>query len=44
VEVIKEGAEWPSSEVSSEEYLIFHVTNAKKIKIKFSLIAKYKVG
>lgn len=43
VEVTKAG-KWPASEVESEEYLIFHIDNLNKIKLKFAHIANYRVG
>ena len=44
VKVVKENTQWPCSEVASEEYLIFHIKNDYQIKLRFSMIAKYKVG
>jgi hypothetical protein len=44
VEAVKEGSKWPVSEVESEEYLIFHIDKTRKVKLKFALIAKYRVG
>lgn len=43
MEVTKEDADWPESNVTSEEYLIFHISNDSQIKLRFSHIIHYTV-